>query len=55
MWQDSTHQEKKEYGDKVNSMFDQIRNTGEIIAKGVDLNYRSIKDVQDNLKFDKDD
>lgn len=57
IWQDSAQhnlKEKEDYSNELKTMFNQIRNTGDLIAKGVDLNYESVKDVKEKLQIDKD-
>jgi hypothetical protein len=57
MWQDSAQQnlkEKEDYSNELKTMFNQIIGTGDYIAKGVDLNYESVKDIREKLQIDKD-
>jgi len=57
MWQEAAQQklkEKEEYSNVLKSMFHQIRNTGDYLAKGVDLNYETDKEIKEKLQIDKD-
>jgi len=57
MWQEAEQQETKEkdgYSRVVKTMFNQILNTGDYLAKGIDLNYETVKDVKEKLQIDKD-
>ena len=54
MWRDADKNEKEEYSNQLKLNFNQIINTGDFLAKGVDLKYETTDEIKKSIKFDKD-